>query len=78
MTISKAVAISSTPDTGMLLLGTGLAFASLILLPAVAARFGVGAALTGAMRIALMRASSQVVGKGRGDNDAPPPGFSCH
>lgn len=50
---------------GVLMLGTGLAVASLILVPAFAVRLGWGAALTGALRIALMRASHRVVNKGR-------------
>lgn len=79
MSISKAVAVASTqPDSAALLLGTGLAFASLILVPAMAARLGVGAALTGAMRIALMRASSRVIGSGKGNGETAPGGFSCH
>jgi hypothetical protein len=44
---------------GSLLLGTGLAVASMILLPAFAMRLGLGPSLTGALRIALMKASSQ-------------------
>ena len=43
-----------------IMLGAGLALASFIVLPAVAARFGIGSSLTGAMRIALMKASSKV------------------
>ena len=48
-------------NNGSLLLGTGLAVASMILLPAVAMRLGLGASLTGALRIALMKASSRAV-----------------
>jgi hypothetical protein len=44
---------------GSLLLGTGLAVASMILVPALAVRLGLGPSLTGALRIALMKASSQ-------------------
>jgi hypothetical protein len=44
-----------------LLLGTGLVVASMILVPALAVRLGMGASLTGALRIALMKASSQAV-----------------
>ena len=63
---------------GKLLLGTGLAFASLILIPAIAAQVGLGASLTGALRIALMRASSRAVnGSANGSEDAPAQ-FSCH
>jgi hypothetical protein len=63
---------------GKLLLGTGLAFASLILIPALATQVGLGASLTGALRIALMRASSRAVnGSANGSEDAPA-AFSCH
>ena len=64
--------------SGKLLLGTGLAFASLILIPALATQVGLGASLTGALRIALMRASSRAVnGSANGSEDAPA-AFSCH
>lgn len=46
---------------GPLLLGTGLVVASMILVPALAVRLGLGASLTGALRIALMKASSRAV-----------------
>jgi hypothetical protein len=39
---------------------------------------GVGAALTGAMRIALMRASSRVISGGQATGETSPAGFSCH
>lgn len=77
MATIKAAATAQPSNSGALILGTGLAFASLILLPAVATRFGVGAALTGAMRIALMRASSRVV-SGNGANGETAPAISCH
>jgi len=48
-------------NNGSLLLGTGLALASMILLPAFAARLGLGASLTGALRIAMMKASNQAI-----------------
>lgn len=67
---------SSQPST--LILGTGLAFASLILLPAVATHLGMGAVLTGAMRIALMRASSRVVSGQQGSGETAPAALSCH
>lgn len=51
-------------DNGSLLLGTGLALASMILIPAFAGRLGLGDPLTGALRIALMKASSKAI-KGR-------------
>ena len=48
-------------DTGYFLLGTGLAVASMIIVPALAMRVGLGSSLTGALRIALMKASSQAM-----------------
>jgi hypothetical protein len=47
--------------SGSLLLGTSLAVASMILLPAIAMRLGLSASLTGALRIALMKASTKAV-----------------
>jgi hypothetical protein len=47
-------------SNGALLVGAGLALASFIVLPAVAARLGIGSSLTGALRIALMKASTKV------------------
>ena len=46
-------------NTGALLLGAGLALTSMILIPALAMRLGLSASLTGALRIALMKASSR-------------------
>ncbi len=68
----------STEQTSAILLGTGLAVASLILVPAVAARIGLGSSFTGALRIALMKASSRAT---HGDDSAASSdsgGFSCH
>jgi hypothetical protein len=48
-------------NNGALLLGTGLVVASMILVPALAVRLGLGASLTGALRIALMKASNRAV-----------------
>ena len=48
-------------NNAALLLGTGLVVASMILVPALAGRLGLGASLTGALRIALMKASSRAV-----------------
>ena len=48
-------------NNSSLLIGTGLVVASMILVPALAVRLGLGASLTGALRIALMKASSRVV-----------------
>ena len=64
-------------EPGSLLLGTGLAFAALILFPAVASRMGLGPSLTGAMRIALMKASSRATGGKENGVDAGS-SFSCH
>ena len=59
--------------TNALMIGTGLALASLILLPAVATRMGLGSSLTGALRIALMKASYRATGKPGDGESAPPP-----
>lgn len=47
------------PEMASLLLGAGFALASLIILPAVAQRVGLGSAVTIALRGALMRASNR-------------------
>jgi hypothetical protein len=78
MSSNQSLTTVQQPQPGAMILGTGLAFASLILLPAVAAQLGVGAALTGAMRIALMRASSRVINGGQATGETSPAGFSCH
>lgn len=46
-------------NTGALLLGAGLALTSMILVLAFAMRLGLSASLTGALRIALMKASNR-------------------
>ncbi|MDP2902511.1 MAG: hypothetical protein Q8N96_05330 [Methylovulum sp.] len=51
-------------DTSSVLLGTGLAIVSMIIIPAFAGRLGLGDSLTGALRIALMKASNKAI-KGR-------------
>ena len=48
-------------ETTALLLGTGLALTSMILIPAFAVRLGLGASVTGALRMAMMKASSKVI-----------------
>lgn len=53
----------SSEDDGeltSLLLGAGFALASLIILPALAQRVGIGSSLTIALRGALMRAANRV------------------
>jgi hypothetical protein len=79
MTSSKTLSTTvQQPQPTAIILGTGLAFASFILLPAMATQLGMGAALTGAMRIALMRASSRVISGGNASGETAPAGFSCH
>lgn len=78
MTQTRALVPANKPHASTMILGTGLAFASLILLPAVAAQLGISATLTGAMRIALMRASSRVISDGNATGETTPAGFSCH
>lgn len=65
-------------NNGSLVLGAGLAVASMILMPAVAMRLGLSASLTGALRIALMKASSRVAHGSNDESGASSAGFSCH
>jgi len=53
-------AATENSEMGSLLLGAGFALASLIILPAVAQRIGLGSSLTIALRGALMRAANRV------------------
>lgn len=85
MTDHTTTATSSV--NGSLLLGAGLALASFIILPAVATRIGLGPSLTGAMRIALMKASARMASRSVNTNtneeegegaEACTVGFSCH
>lgn len=58
--IASNYAVTAEPiNTGALLLGAGLAMTSMILVPALAMRLGLSASLTGALRIAFMKASSK-------------------
>jgi hypothetical protein len=61
--MSQTQAVANTkqqePEMAALLLGAGFALASLILLPAVAQRIGMGSSLTIALRGALMRAANR-------------------
>jgi len=59
--LTTVAAEKETKTNGSLLLGTGLALASMILIPALATRIGLGASLTGALRIAMMKASNQAL-----------------
>ncbi|NJD07205.1 MAG: hypothetical protein FIA97_12025 [Methylococcaceae bacterium] len=65
---------ASALPSSYLLLGTGLAFASLILVPAVATSIGLGPSVTGALRMALMKASNRAVGRSRSTPAASAPG----
>lgn len=70
---------ASHPNEGTVLLGAALAFASLILVPALAPRLGLAPSLAGAVRMALMRASGRVItGTGDRAGDDAPAQFSCH
>ena len=57
---ASAAASEEGSELPSLLLGAGFALASLIILPALAQRVGIGASLTIALRGALMRASNRV------------------
>jgi hypothetical protein len=64
---------------GPLLIATGLAFGSLILIPALAAQLGMSSTLTGAIRIALMRASFRTVpARSKTDEEPVPTDICCH
>jgi hypothetical protein len=59
MTQPRTTAADKT-EMASLLLGAGFALASLILLPAVAQKIGMGSSLTIALRGALMRAANRL------------------
>lgn len=74
-----SIAVTEKKESGSMVLGTGLAFAALILVPAFAARVGLGPSLTGAVRIALMKASTRCCGGHASDSDGGSGGsYSCH
>lgn len=54
---------ANNPKNSSLLIGTGLMVASMILVPALAMRLGLGTSLTGALRIALMKASNSTTSR---------------
>lgn len=60
MTNSPQETQADNGEMTSLLLGAGFALASLIILPAVAQRIGLGSSLTIALRGALMRAANRV------------------
>ena len=79
MNTNQIAVTAQRKSSGSVALGTGLTFASLILVPALAASFGVGPSITGALRIALMKASSRALGGGSGNGDeAATTTFACH
>ena len=82
MSNQQSLQQESQVSNSAILLGAGLAIASFIVLPAVAARFGIGSSLTGAMRIALMKASTKVCNHSQNSNHnmakACPPDADCH
>jgi len=59
-TQDAASAAGDNSEMTSLLLGAGFALASLILLPAVAQRIGLGSSLTIALRAALMRTANRL------------------
>lgn len=59
--LAQSTITGTSGNNGALLLGTGLALASMILIPALATRYGLGASLTGALRMAVMKASNQAI-----------------
>lgn len=65
MVSSREVAVQQI-NTGALVLGAGLVLTSMILVPALAMRLGLSASLTGALRIALMKASNKATAPRQG------------
>lgn len=78
METSSPTAPAFHPSTKSMLIGTGLAFASLILVPALAHRLGMNMPLIGALRIGLMRASSRVVTGRRDGGETDMTCGACH
>ena len=78
METSSPTAPAFHPSTKSMLIGTGLAFASLILVPALAHRLGMNMTLIGALRIGLMRASSRVVTGRRDGGETDTTCGACH
>ncbi len=64
--VSSGEATVQQINTGALMLGAGLVLTSMILVPALAMRLGMSASLTGALRIALMKASSRATAPRQG------------
>jgi hypothetical protein len=77
MTNESEIAPREVP-TGALLVGTGLAIASLILVPALAVRVGLDSSIAGALRIALMKASHRYGSGSDGSGESGSVSVSCH
>jgi len=75
---NEIASASSGVPTGALLVGTGLALASLILVPALALRVGLDASVAGALRIALMKASHRYGSRSDGSGESGSVQVSCH
>jgi hypothetical protein len=75
---SEIASTSKGVPTGALLVGTGLALASLILVPALAVRIGLDASVIGALRIALMKASHRYGSRSDGSGESGAVQVSCH
>ena len=75
---SSPTAHTFRPSAKSMLIGTGLAFASLMLVPALAHRLGMNMPLIGALRIGLMRASSRVVTGRRDGGETDTTCGACH
>ncbi|NJD07201.1 MAG: hypothetical protein FIA97_12005 [Methylococcaceae bacterium] len=59
---SKALTTRARPKPRVsLIVATGLPFASLILVPGIAAQIGLSSSVTGALRMALMKASNRAI-----------------
>lgn len=59
---SKALTTRARPKPRVsLIVATGLTFASLILVPGIAAQIGLSSSVTGALRMALMKASNRAI-----------------
>ena len=82
MSNQQSLQQESQVSNSAILLGAGLALASFIVLPAIAARVGLGSSLTGAMRIALMTASAKVCnhnsGNGQSRSNSCSPDADCN
>ena len=73
------MAETDAPAKKAILIATGLAFGSMILIPGLAVRLGISSTLAGAVRIALMRASYRTLsGKRRQTEEPVSTDICCH